>query len=101
MAMTIVTVRMTIPATVSYDLLSHWMNREKLGSFCRNTTMDCPKIFFYRASLALAAQQRGARTGPAYTGLAAPVGRLRPIGQALVTASSPKNRWEGRLYPDK
>src|SRR5215472_3572692 len=40
MAMMIAIMRMTFPATVSYDLLSHWMNKEKLGSFCNHPGWD-------------------------------------------------------------
>src|SRR5262249_43684663 len=49
----------------------------------------CPEVFFYHKDcepLALAAQQRGARIGPACAVRAARVGRLQPTGEALVTA---------------
>jgi len=43
--------------------------------------------------LGLGALQRGAHIDPACAVLAALVGRLQLIGQALVMASSPRRRW--------
>ena len=75
----------------------------KIGFVLQVTTIDCFRVLFYqqdREPLALAAQQRGARIGRACAVVAAPVGRLQPIAQALVTASSPTRRsvWERCVY---
>src|SRR5262249_43335316 len=59
--------------------------------FASYTTIDCFRVLSYqqgREPLALAAQQRRARNGRACAVLAGPVGRLQPIGQALVTTLS-------------
>src|SRR5262249_61934584 len=79
-----------------HDFVKPLDELRKIGFVLYYTTIDCSMSFFYHKDcepLALAAQRRGARIGPACAVLTAPVGRLQPIGReaAMKTRVRPRN----------